>query len=373
MWKISPVVVLLLVAALQISNGEQVPANCVYSMLDNDYMCKFASTSARGIESEDDVSQIDGDHLEDKGDEHVVRLRKQLLSTEVPFIQTLFCQKYKNVKYIEFQQSTVKEITENSFKGCTNVVFLNLANNNLVEIRANAFTELVAVADINMPSNKIETIEAGAFDSLVNLKSMSFASNKLTQLDKNLFRNNKKLIRLEFSRNAITSLDVDLFQGLSALKSIDVSRNFIDELSPAIFDGLEALESLHLFSNNLKEIPDYIFRSTPNLAELNISYNEITRLDATAFFSKSELENSEAVTKLRHFYAFTDKIEAIDPRFIDILPKNVAYIWLEGNACVNKTFSQIRDKDEEILPHLEECFRNYQEQNDAEKEPRIEL
>lgn len=147
------------------------------------------------------------------------------------------CEKFPNLRYIFVINSGVKELLEDTFKGCN------------------------------------------------QLQSISLEQNKFTTLPQNLFKN-LKLRTIELKQNSLTHLPDDIFQlnDVYYLADITISESPIVELPTGLFGNLPALSVINLSGNRLREIPyDALYTGGP-VTSLNVAANDITSIDIDKFF-----------------------------------------------------------------------------------------
>lgn len=192
----------------------------------------------------------------------------------------------ENVKSISIPIG-YKEIPEEAFVGCKNLVEINIPETVTI-IKGHAFDYCESLETLNL-SSKIETIEDTAFIGLSNIKNIKVDENNPNYKSKDGMLYNKKESKL--IKAVITSDTLTLPNDLQEIGSFAISQN-------------ENLKTI-IMPEYLNKIYSYAIYKCPNIETINISSSVGTIEDYAFYGSKIK---SFSVEKRSKYYAEVDGI-----------------------------------------------------------------
>jgi len=314
--------VVLLLSALASGISGSVTGNCDYSFVHDDYTCDF---SVHIFANENDVTAIEGTHLQGYGDSNVVRLEKASTLMLLPYVPTILCRQFPNLRYIDLYRSEMQVITINSFSGCSSLQTIDLGSNELTQIPANVFVN-PQLRQLYLDDNRISDIAVGAFNSLIFLQELYLYSNQLRTIPAGLFVNNLQLSTLFLRSNQITDIAAGAFNNLVNLYMLSLANNQLTVLNADLFKELSNLSVLHVQDNAIVELPQDIFIENRYLLEIQMYNNQLTR---------------------------------IHPGFLDNPLIGTRYFEFDNNICIDSIVTFDENSIDEVRPLFEECFRNW--------------
>lgn len=164
--------------------------------------------------------------------------------------------------------STIKEISNNAFYGCTEITKIELPNS-LTSIGSEAFCGCTGLTQINLP-NSLKSIGSGAFYECAGLTQISLPDS-LTSIGSYAFVRCSGLTEISFPKT-LTSIGEQAFLECKKLAKITALPNF----PPAIYSGQN-----HTFNQVNKSIPLYVPYGATNrykLADGWSSFNNIIEI-----------------------------------------------------------------------------------------------
>lgn len=289
------------------------------------YSCEISFDE---FQNENEVVAVIGEHIQSKNDDDVQYIHRNLDSF-VPNIPMALCQQFSNLRRLSIMNAKLEAINKNSFKLCTNLQFLDLRFNMLESIPSKVFERNTKLTELYISDNKISKIDTDGFVGIKNLNVLYLYSNDIAFLNSNWFKSMDKLRELWLYDNMLTELPND------------------------VFNNLESLTSLYLYHNRLTELPPNLFKTLNNLQILSIHSNYLTTLNSNSFGSLS-------LSHLKKFSFYKNKINAIDEKIFDLIGSEIVEIYSRDNLCINGDFTDIKDMEQEVIPHFQECFKNFE-------------
>ena len=194
-----------------------------------------------------------------------------------------------NITRIVFASSSyLTHISDNAFRGNTQIEYIDLSNTSLTTIGTSAFEGCTNLKEVRLPST-VKTIGVNAFKDCVNLVSEYNPDNtwnygklytpNVTSIGASAFENCKKIVTFEMPSittigntafkqcerlekilipASATSLGTYIFYGCTTLNQADVKCT---KLSEGIFYDCSSLDKVTL-NDAITTIPDYAFKST---------------------------------------------------------------------------------------------------------------
>ena len=136
---------------------------------------------------------------------------------------------------------------------------------------------------VNPPSGSLTwkfELTNDAFRGLTNLRTIELIRTDMTDI-RYAFHGLTKLTHLGLEGNKIDKLEPNIFKDLKSLTYLDLDGNGIDEVSDDAFNGLTALKSLSLSGNPL--FPLSTLYKLNSLTSLQINYNSYRTLSPDPF------------------------------------------------------------------------------------------
>ena len=186
------------------------------------------------------------------------------------------------------------------------------------------------------------------FTSFPNLIKLDIQNSNLQEL---VLSSEVQLKYLTLYRNNISRIENGTFSGQSQLEIIDAMDNRITDIEINAFEGLENLYSLMLIGNRISRILPGTFHPMINLVYLDLEQNRIERIEDDTFSGNPALEA---------LYLEYNVINAISTTFTTGLSKNLEYLNIQGNRCIDRQFA-LREPIDMILLNnaLITCFNNF--------------
>ncbi|KAG5666386.1 hypothetical protein PVAND_014415 [Polypedilum vanderplanki] len=335
------------------------------------YTCELTIVNPQG---RDDFETIDGDHVEENGDNDVLRL--EAFNQNTFNLPSVLCDRFNNLQEITITGSRMELLTSKAFENCRELTYLDLEHNNITALEEGLFDSNPLLEILNLNDNHIATIGLNTFVGTqlwyidlehnqlnfftpnwfnpINstLRSLNLNGNFITNLPSQAFSILRNLEELEIAANSFVSIPGNSFEGLTNLGYLAMYRCNIEQLLPEWFADLSALHSLHIETNNITVLPQGIFNSLQRLNDINLSQNQLTTIDSRAFGN---------VSAFVAFNAQFNQINAINPEFFDLA--EVLYIlFLNGNTCVSTNFINVVGTRELVRNQLLGCFENFLKQ-----------
>ncbi|XP_070504934.1 uncharacterized protein [Chironomus tepperi] len=313
------------------------------------------------------VTTINGQHDSGHTDDDVNFLYTDKIG-HINTFSSIFCQKFKNLKFIRTFNADIQSIDGNSFENCENLDILMLigtqfhyiphelltrnsklseiwfTNSRLTTLSENLFISQNNLKRLYLHVNQINFLPSNVFDPLIELKTLDLGINNLQSIDSKWFKNLINLNWLILDENQITVVQDKSFEFLTNLEFASFSNNRINLLNSSFFVGLHNLKDLSLDRNGITELPQNTFEPLKNIVKLNLFGNNLTVIDAASFGVHNNLAG---------IYLQYNTINQIDEKFIDNTAVN--WIYMEGNICSNAKLIGI----ENIKIGLKTCFENY--------------
>ncbi len=209
--------------------------------------------------------------------------------------------KENNLLLLGCQESVISEgievISSKAFENCSDITKINLPNS-LKMIMPGAFTNCQLVTSLYIPENLTEV--SGAFEGMISLKEITVSPNnpKYTVIDGCLVEKKTNKLVLADKRGIIPEgieiIGTGAFAGNEELVSV-ILPNSVKELEPRAFANCINLESFK-FSKAITSIPDSCFEGCEYLEFIEVP-RHITSIGAKAFkdcirFERLEIRNT---------------------------------------------------------------------------------
>lgn len=158
--------------------------NCKFKLFPDGYNCEMLEEFP---EKDKAVSNVIGDHLDEKDDSKVDVFFASKPTKYSPFdLCTTFVKIYK----FDIRSSILREISREFFKNCEKL------------------------RHVKIVSTLISSLHEDIFDDLTSLENLDMTDNRLEYLPEKLFINNFKLQKIDFNRNLLKLINLNLSTSL---------------------------------------------------------------------------------------------------------------------------------------------------------------
>ncbi|KAL7051775.1 hypothetical protein ACKWTF_004615 [Chironomus riparius] len=306
--------------------------SCDYELRGENYVCYLHVDNPNGF---DNFTRIEGNHLPGFTDNSVTAIIKIILNSTTRNVPQILCSQFPNTNIIDLTSLNIKEVGENSFRGCRSLNWLRLYGNSISELPENLLTLNNRLDYLDIERNSLETLPENFLENQLEIDIIHMGLNPLKNLPAGLFRNLRRLRILYLRKANLTALNPAWFENLINLQNLDLSKNPIDQTIPSdIFQNLHRLERLNIdtcgiqtfnplwfqnltnlrylsmWSNQLSTIPSNSFMSSPGLINIDFGNNRIREISPNAFANLTNLQTlgleSNRLTRL-HPRWFDDK------------------------------------------------------------------
>lgn len=284
------------------------------------YTCDLTIKNPNGWNN---FSEISGAHMIGQNNDDTLHIYR-FAGSNTPNVPSIICKTFQYATLINLQQTEMKFIDKDSFKGCSKVSTLNLKD------------------------NKITKIDESSFVTNFELEILFLQNNQLTTLPENIFMNQQNLISLHLYGNEINDLPENIFNSLTNLEELDIGHNQIQNLKVKWFENLYELNLLLLDTNHIEELPKNIFSSLKALEIIWINNNRLKVIHA---------DSIGFLTNLTDVYLSNNEINAINEEFI--ANTGVQRLDMSGNECASEFIEDNSISIEVMKKSLESCFDNY--------------
>lgn len=156
---------------------------CIYSGTQSSYTCNLVLNNPEGY---DNFTEIVGIHLSNLEDLHVQIVT--IASGISPNFPRIICDKFRNTRFINFQNVHLEEIGLNSFYNCQVLSVLNLGNNAINRINKYAFVRNTELTTLTLSKNQINSIDSSFFSRMSTLTNLNLDNNPLGDMPVDVFR-----------------------------------------------------------------------------------------------------------------------------------------------------------------------------------------
>lgn len=208
--------------------------------------------------------------------------------------------------------------THQAGKDDKDLQLISFSGNRLLRLHyfpRDAFNKFPQLNDFSLQNCQLRNLKSGDFKAAGNLKNLNLDSNELSALNSSTFSGAVKLEWLSLSSNFIQTINKDAFRGLSKLQMLVLSQNKLQQLHGETFAGLVDLREILLNGNEFEKLPAGLFDSNLQMKRIWMQNNKLKVIDAQVF------------TPL----------------------KNLIYINLLDNVCVNEEFRKMYRETENLM------------------------
>lgn len=183
---------------------------------------------------------------------------------------------FSGIRDLDISDSTVVDISRNTFEDANELLYLSVAHNNLTELAASIFTGAHSLYLLNVSHNHISHINRYAFSGISKVSRIDLSHNRLSSVEPTLFHDLVDLDRIDLNDNQLGTIDNNQFASNRRLRAIVLDNNALVELNPMMFSHNGMLESLQVSRNALQEINATAFPSAFRV--LMVNNNALTKL-----------------------------------------------------------------------------------------------
>lgn len=224
-----------------------------------------------------------------------------------------------------------------------------MSTNYISYIHPDAFVGTVAES-LDLGNNQLTDINPEWFNPISDkLDMVDFFGNLLTRLPDGIFASLKNVEFLMLGNNRLQMGD-NPFVGLENIKILALGRNNLRQLNPSWFEAIPHLQELFLCMNGITELQDGVFSSLRNLSLLRLNGNRLTTISAEIV--------GPSVSTLKNFQIINNQMISFDPQIFEGA-KNLKYLKLDGNICINEAFDDVQNDLDRVAGELRTCFRNF--------------
>lgn len=193
---------------------------------------------------------------------------------------------------------------------------------------------------------RLHYLPRDAFSQFPQLNDFSLQNCQLRNLKSGDFQNAKNLKNLNLDSNELTQLNASSFTGATNLEWLSLSSNFIHTVNKDAFRGLSKLQMLILSQNKLQQLQRETFYELVDLREVLLNGNEFETMPAGLF---------DRNLQMKRIWLQKNELKVIEPQLFAPL-KNLVFINLEDNACINEQFrKQYRETELMLTEALKNC------------------
>ena len=172
------------------------------------------------FENYENITEIIGEHDEAEKTDGDLKILQMFCHSKIQALNLVFCDKFKNLEALKFENVEMKEIDQNSLQKCQKLKLLHLSDNFVSQIPEKLLNSNPDLVEIVISSNIIESLGEDTFKMQKNLQKLFLHNNKITSLPSGIFKNLKNLKKLNLDDNQIEILDAEWFDSLDSLVRI---------------------------------------------------------------------------------------------------------------------------------------------------------
>lgn len=325
----------------------QTSAYCLFVINDYyGYTCELGNVTANNFT---EVVDLSGDHIGGRTNVHVqaVIVSPTARLEEVP---TIIFTTFFNLEQLVLSSNVLRRI-ELPFCG-PRMRILQFNVNPISVVQNGAFRGCRSIETLILLLNDIERVEDDVFEDLPQLRELVMFGNPLDVIQGHLFRNIRQLQYLRLDQGSLTSVQPGAFQCKEFLYEIDLRVNRLERIGTGTFTNLLRLRTLNLGSNNIQVIEEGAFANLPLLERLELVENQIAVFDSNLF--------GTTFPNLSYLGLGSNQIHAVDRR---VFRRFLALRSFYGvnNVCFSENFVDIASIENDVLPHMETCFTNFED------------
>ncbi|KAL3120760.1 hypothetical protein niasHT_008052 [Heterodera trifolii] len=228
--------------------------------------------------------------------------------------------KLKRVKSLNFNNNSVKELSDSTFSGLKELKFLRLRMNKLCSLMPNALSDQKSSLELlDLSFNCFSQVPSATLRNCAELKWLSLAGNSIEGIVKMQFMSLPNLMELRLHSNGLKRIAANGFINVPALRHLFLQNNKLGSLDQGTLQAFKQLQLVDLGNNNFRKITS--FKDMSELVEVRLNDNQIRSIDTLAF---------SGIPKLRRILLQNNQIESIARNSFDSL-ENLEVLLLSGN------------------------------------------
>jgi len=325
----------------------QTSASCLFVLNEYyGYTCELQYVNAT---SSTDIIDFTGDHVGGRTNTHVqsVIVSPTARLEEIP---TVIFTTFFNLEQFLCNSNDVRRIDLPFCGPRMKIIQLNL--NPLSTLQNGAFRGCRSIEILTIILADTERIEENVFEDLPMLRELIMFGNSLVNIQGHLFRNQHQLEYVRLDQGILSSIQPGAFQCKEFLNELDLRVNRIEKIETGTFTNMLRLTTLNLGTNNIRVIEEGAFANLPLLSRLELVENQISVLGSNIF--------GTTFPNLNYLGVGSSQIHAIDRQVFRRFPTLRSFYGL-NNVCFSQNFLDIQSIENDVLPHLETCFTNFDE------------
>ncbi|KAI2808861.1 hypothetical protein BLOT_000002, partial [Blomia tropicalis] len=231
-----------------------------------------------------------------------------------------------SLRYMQLSHNRLETLTNDTFRGQTDLEVVWLNHNRLKRLTANTFNDLINLEKLYLDNNEIVTIEDNTFSSLRNLVYLNLERNQLNHLNTDIFNGLDMLEELRLTDSEIIGIEPNVMANLSSLRTVHLSNNQIYTIRRSMFDGANRLEHLFLSNVMADEVEADSFKHLSSLSTLDISRNSINARRMNSI----RLPNSIQILNISHNNLSNEKGVELSGEFIQQINQTLEILDLSN-------------------------------------------
>ena len=206
------------------------------------------------------------------------------------------------------------------------------------------------VTHVTIHNSQVPFVISQVFETFPNLIHLNFNGGGLKRIQSNAVVDARRLEIFTARQNpGLTKIHSNAFAGASNLHQLILSSNAIDTIHENAFVGLQRTRVINLSNNLISKLPEHVFRPAKRLETLFFRNNQIDTIHGSMFAHNNIMHQIELQE---------NRINAIDRRFFAPI-REVGWLFLVGNVCVDRSFRSGAADAELINRELRVCFENF--------------
>ena len=162
--------------------------------------------------------------------------------------------------------STVTNIGENAFYGCSNLGTVTIEGNSLKTIGTYAFYNCRNLETVTIP-NSVTSLGSDSFKNCIRLGTFTIPNNVET-INNNIFQGCTNLTSVTIP-NSVTSIGQTAFQGCTNLTSVTIP-NSVTSIGNDAFYGCSKLETVTIYAQSCSLANANVFKNTTKLTNIYV-------------------------------------------------------------------------------------------------------
>lgn len=315
-------------------------ATCTYQLLGSFYYCNLVD---QNIQSEDDMREVFGEHLNGFGDVNVTSLVALQRSTIAVF-PSLIINRFVNLRRVLLERTNMTTFVS-PITNCAELERVQLDVNRISSLPRGIFRNCAQLRGLQLTDNEMNNIHIDAFEGLLSLREF-MVGNHLEAIP--FFEHLPELRLMSLGDNRLKTVSGQSFRFLVNLELLFIDNNRLETVDFSLRTlALPRLRRLSLRNNQITHLPDNAFSMMTNLVELELTGNKLQRL--------GEHSIRPTITRLISLDIMNNQVEHIDRALFNGV--TALRVLATGNVCINEHFVINNDFETQAAAGLlRECF-----------------